>query len=86
MPSLSGRIALARGESTPNLSVKGVKPFRSVPKTLSTPIKERSVLWTTPFPPVAKQIPPVANPFFSCGQPFVLASILGCVDAKTVVN
>ena len=86
MPSLSGRKALARGESTPNLSVKGVNPSRSVPKSLSMPIKERSILWTPPFPPVAKQIPLVAKPFSPCGQPCVLASIRCYIDAKAVAN
>ena len=53
---------------------------------LSTPVKERSVLWTTPFPPVAKPIPLVARPFSPCGQPCVSASILVWFDAKTVLN
>ena len=72
--------------SAPNLSVTGASPFRILPKSLPTPVKERSLLWPTLNPPVAKQIPPVAKTFSPYGQPCVLASILGYVDAKTDMN
>ena len=43
-------------------------------------------MWPTLNLPVAKQIPPVANLESACGQSCVLASILLCFDAKTVMN
>ena len=66
--------------------VMGVNPFRSVPKSFPPPIKERSVVWPTLNSSVAKRIPSVANLESACGQSCVLASILLCFDAKTVMN